>query len=106
MDGEPKPLSDALDRAAIERATLESLADGVLNIAADGRIHAINPAAARLLGIEAGPGIGLRDVLPDDGGADDFLDAVLAPVSGEAAPPVVGLGSRRLAVRSQAHRLT
>ncbi len=97
------------DLAAIEQATLANLADGVLTISPDGRIQSINPAAARLLGLSDEAGGSLREVLPDDGGADDFLDALMAPVSGEAAPEVVGFAApgiaRRLRVRSTAYRL-
>lgn len=97
------------DLAAIEQATLANLADGVLTVSPDGRIQSINPAAARLLGLAEPAGASLREVLPDDGGADAFLDALLAPVSGEAAEEVVSFTAsgvtRRLRVRSAAHRL-
>ena len=109
MDGDPiKPPPE--DSAALERAVLENLSDGVLTISPDGRIRGLNGAGAMLLGIEAVVGMPLREaLLPDDGGTDEFLDAVLAPVAGEAAPEVVSFTrpgvARRLRVRSTAHRL-
>ncbi len=51
----------------------------------------------------------LRDILADDGSADEFFDALLAPVAGEVAPEVVSFTTqgeeRRLRVRSTAHRV-
>jgi len=106
----------------------------VITINPDGRIQALNPAGAALLGVEAAPGatpgaptgatpgaplgatpgapLGatLRDILPDDGGADDFMDALLAPVTGEPAPAVVDYTRhgerRRFRLAARAHRLT
>lgn len=111
MDTLPTPLESELrDRLEVQRATLESLSDGVLTINPDGRIQALNPAGAALLGVEAAPGATLRDILPDDGGADEFMDALLAPVTGEPAPPLVDFTRhgerRRFRIAARAHRLT
>ena len=111
MDILPTPSESELrDRLEVQRATLESLSDGVLTINPDGRIQALNPAGAALLGVEAAPGATLRDILPDDGGADEFMDALLAPVTGEPAPPLVDFTRhgerRRFRIAARAHRLT
>ena len=111
MDTLPTPSESELrDRLEVQRATLESLSDGVLTINPDGRIQALNPAGAALLGVEAAPGATLRDILPDDGGADEFMDALLAPVTGEPAPPLVDFTRhgerRRFRMAARAHRLT
>lgn len=110
MADQPQPeLTAATERQALDHATLEGLADGVLTVSADGRIRTLNPAGARLLGLEPAEAIGasLHALLPEDGSGDAFLDAVLAPVAGEAeAGGSVAYGARRLAVRSRAHRLT
>lgn len=111
MDTLPTPPESELrERLAVEHATLESLADGVLTINPDGRIQALNPAGAALLGVAAAPGATLRDILPEDGGADAFLDALLAPVTGEPSPDVVDFTRhgerRRLRVIARAHRLS
>ena len=111
MDTLPTPLESELrDRLEVQRATLESLSDGVLTINPDGRIQALNPAGAALLGVEAAPGATLRDILPDDGGADEFVDALLAPVTGEPSPPLVDFTRhgerRRFRMAARAHRLT
>ena len=102
--------SELRDRLAVERATLESLSDGVVTINPDGRIQALNPAGALLLGVAATPGATLRDLLPEDGGGDDFMDALLAPVTGEPAPALVDFTRngqrRRFRLSARAHRLT
>ena len=111
MDNVPPNTEQELrDRLAVERATLESLSDGVITINPDGRIQALNPAGAALLGLEATPGATLRDILPDDGGADAFMDALLAPVTGEPAPDLIDFTRagerRRFRLAARAHRLT
>ena len=115
MDTVPAPPDSELrDLLEVGRATLESLSDGVITINPDGRIRALNPAGAALLGVEAAqigaPGATLRDILPDDGGADGFLDALLAPVAGEPAPGVVDFTRhgqrRRFRLAARAHRLS
>lgn len=60
---------------------LDSLSDGVVIISPDGRIRALNAAGRAILG--AGTGVTLREILPQDGGGDAFLDQVLAPITGE-----------------------
>ena len=111
MDSIPTPPEQEMrDRLEVQRATLESLSEGVLTINPDGLIQALNPAGAALLGVEATHGATLRDILPDDGGADAFMDAVLAPVTGEPAPAAVDFTRhgelRRFRLAARAHRLT
>ncbi len=88
---------------------LDSLSDGVLIVSPDGRIRALNRAGEAILGVAPGTGLGatLQEILPEDGGGDEFLDHVLAPITGETPEgdrvtyTREGRG-RRLSVRSRA----
>ncbi|NKE43654.1 HlyD family efflux transporter periplasmic adaptor subunit [Roseomonas frigidaquae] len=94
-------------------AALDGLADGVVTLASDGAVLAMNQAAATMLGLDAAaaPGATLLALLPGDGTADELLDVILAPVGGPVdgaeAPPrrTVTFGARRLSVVSRAYRL-
>ena len=104
MADQPEPaLSEAPD------GVLDSLTDGVLIVSPDGRIRALNRAGEQILGVAPGTGRGrtLQALLPEDGGGDDFLDHVLAPIAGE--PPAgdrvrftKDSVTKRLSVRSRA----
>jgi len=102
-------LRDAEQRAGVDMsAVLDSLSDGVVIVSPDGRIRALNLAGRAILG--AGEGATLQEILPEDGGGDEFLDRVLAPITGEEhADERIGFTrdgvARRLAVRSRAWRL-
>ncbi len=104
-------LRDAEQRAGVDMSgVLDSLSDGVVIISPDGRIRALNAAGRAILGAGAGAGETMREILPDDGGGDDFLDRVLAPITGEDhADERVAFArdgvAKRLAVRSRAWRL-
>ena len=83
-------LREAHERLDIDfRGVLDGVADGVLTVAADGRIMALNAAGAAILGcdLQTAEAATLQALLPDDGGGDAFLDAVLAPVADPDAPP-------------------
>jgi PAS domain S-box-containing protein len=106
----------ALDRLELDyRSALDSMTDGVLTVGPDGRISALNRAGADMLGCEPEEAVGttLQMLLPEDGSADEFLDAVLAPVgagSDSAGSRVVvdatlAGRARRLAVTSRAYRM-
>lgn len=105
--------------AARERLELDlhgafdALADGVLTLGPDGRIGWLNPAGSAILGIpaETAAGATLRELLLEEAEADDFVDAVLAPLAGETVRRRV-VPFRRgdgpplsLAVSSTAYRL-
>jgi multidrug resistance efflux pump len=88
---------------------LDSLSDGVLIVSPDGRIRALNRAGEEILGVPPGAGLGatLQALLPEDGGGDEFLDHVLAPITGETPEgdrvTYTREGrARRLSVRSRA----
>jgi HlyD family secretion protein len=93
------------------RSALDVMTDGVLAIGPDARVMTVNPAAARILGIDAGEAIGqsLALLLSERDGTDDFIDAVLAPLQeGEAAQGRRVLdfpGARRLSVEATAWRV-
>lgn len=95
----------ALDYAHL----LDAVADGVLSVGPDSRIMTLNPAGAAMLGLEREEALGqsLALALSEHEGADEFLDAVLAPLQPDAAPQgrqVVSLGERRLSVESRVWR--
>lgn len=91
------------------RAAMDGLTDGVLTLRSDGAVTAINATAAALLGTQpdAATGATLQSLLPEDGSADDLLDAILAPVGQDAALPrrTVGFAGRRISVASRAYRM-
>jgi signal transduction histidine kinase len=68
---------DSVAVASVDRATLDSIPDGVVIADADGRVEALNTAAAELLRIDANAALGRdwRDVLPltDHQGRDWWL---------------------------------
>ncbi|WPB87637.1 HlyD family efflux transporter periplasmic adaptor subunit [Sediminicoccus rosea] len=113
---------DAAEREAARRGRDESLSldyrraldvmtDGVLAIGPDARVMTVNPAAARILGIDAEEAIGqsLALLLSERDGTDDFIDAVLAPLQEEEAPQgrrVLDFpGERRLSVEATSWRV-
>lgn len=76
----------ARERLELDRSSvLDALADGVLTVGPEGEVTSLNPAGAAILGLsrEAAVGASLRELLVEEEGADDFLDAVLAPLAGE-----------------------
>ena len=93
------------------RRALSVMTDGVLAIGPDARVMTVNPAAARVLGIDAEEAIGksLALLLSERDGTDDFIDAVLSPLQGEEAPQgrrVVDFpGERRLSVEATSWRV-
>lgn len=109
-----RALEAARERLDLDhRGALEAMADGVLTLGPEGRITSLNPAGAAILGLEPAEAIGgtLQELLLEEGGADAFIDAVLAPLSGEESGRQVvdfrrGEGAaRRLSVSSTAYRL-
>lgn len=93
------------------RRALDVMTDGVLAIGPDARVMTVNPAAARMLGIDAEEAIGqsLALLLSERDGTDDFIDAVLAPLQEEEAPQgrrVLDFpGERRLSVEATTWRV-
>lgn len=92
------------------RRALDVMTDGVLAIGPDARVMTVNPAAARMLGIDAEEAIGqsLARLLGERDGTDDFIDAVLAPLQeeGPQGRRVLGFpGERRLSVEATAWRV-
>lgn len=93
------------------RRALDVMTDGVLAIGPDARVMTVNPAAARMLGLDAEAAIGqsLALLLSEHDGTDDFLDAVLAPLQAAEAPQgrrVLDFpGERRLSVEASAWRV-
>jgi PAS domain S-box-containing protein len=103
----------ARERLELDRSSvLDALADGVLTVGPEGEVTSLNPAGAVMLGLsrEEAVGASLRELLIEEEGADDFLDAVLAPLSGESGGRRVvdyrrGDGAaKRLSVSSTAFR--
>ena len=91
MDGGPKVLplgkdAEGREDALLYRNVLESMAEGVLTVTADGRIGVLNPAASRLLGLDgvAVRGQSIAHVLTDREDLEAFNDVVLAAVYDEA----------------------
>ncbi len=93
------------------RRALDVMTDGVLAIGPDARVMTVNPAAARILGIDAEEAMGqsLALLLSERDGTDDFIDAVLAPLQEEEAPQgrrVLDFpGERRLSVEATSWRV-
>ncbi|MBS7789936.1 HlyD family efflux transporter periplasmic adaptor subunit [Roseococcus sp. SDR] len=93
------------------RRALDVMTDGVLAIGPDARVMTVNPAAARILEINAEEAIGqsLALLLSERDGTDDFIDAVLAPLQEEEAPQgrrVLDFpGERRLSVEATSWRV-
>ncbi len=88
---------------------LDAVADGVLSVGPDSRIMTLNPAGAAMLGIARDEALGqtLAMALIEQDNADEFLDAVLAPLQPEAPQGrrVVSYGARRLSVESRVWRV-
>ena len=72
--------------ALLHRNALESMGEGLMTVAADGRIGMLNPAAARLLGLDGGEAEGrtVAEVFLNREGLETFNDALLAAVYDEA----------------------
>jgi len=93
------------------RRALDVMTDGVLAIGPDARVMTVNPAAARILGLDAKQAIGqsLALLLSERDGTDDFIDAVLAPLQEEEAPQgrrVLDFpGERRLSIEATSWRV-
>ncbi|UPY35304.1 HlyD family efflux transporter periplasmic adaptor subunit [Sediminicoccus sp. KRV36] len=92
------------------RRALDVMTDGVLAIGPDARVMTVNPAAARMLGIDAQEAIGqsIALLLSERDGTDDFIDAVLAPLQAEGPQGRRTLdfpGERRLSVEASAWRV-
>jgi HlyD family secretion protein len=92
------------------RRALDVMTDGVLAIGPDARVMTVNPAAARMLGIDPEEAIGqsLALLLSERDGTDDFIDAVLAPLQEEAPQGRRVLdfpGERRLSVEATTWRV-
>ncbi|THC42259.1 two-component sensor histidine kinase [Massilia sp. Mn16-1_5] len=88
--------ADLQVQQAINEIVIADVGDGVLVVGTDGRIHTANPAARRMLGMEAAAGLQL-DALPGlepvaqafaawMGTAATPALAAVEPVSGEAGP--------------------
>ena len=76
----------AREHTLLDRNVLESMSEGVLTVAADGRIGIVNPAASQLLGVD---GAGVRgrtiaEVFMDHEDLEAFNDIMLAAVYDEA----------------------
>ncbi len=88
---------------------LDSMADGVLTIGPNARIMTLNPAAARMLDLEASEAVGqsIAMMLSERDGTDEFIDAVLAPLHGESGQrhAVSFPGARRLSVEATLWRV-
>ncbi len=72
----------------IHRNVLDNLSDGVLVVGADGRIETLNPAAERILGIEAGEaaGRGFGELFITRDGFDDFTQLILDAAAQRSGP--------------------
>lgn len=89
---------------------LAVMTDGVLAIGPDARIMTVNPAAARMLDIDAQDAIGqsIALLLSERDGTDAFIDAVLAPLQADEKQGRRTLdfpGNRRLSVEATAWRV-
>ncbi|MEN3274327.1 MAG: two-component system, NtrC family, sensor histidine kinase PilS [Massilia sp.] len=81
---------------AINEIVIADVGDGVLVVGADGRIHTANPAARRMLGMDAAAGLRLDELPGLEPVAQAFATwmgtapwpalAAVEPVSGEAGP--------------------
>ncbi len=62
---------------------LDSMADGVLSVSPDHRIEVLNRTGAAILGCDPGNVVGstLLEAFLDNEAADEFVDAVLAPIA-------------------------
>ena len=74
------------ENSLLHRNVLESMTEGVLTVAAGGRIGIVNPAASRLLGLDGAEvrGRTLAEVLMDREDLEAFNDIMLAAVYDEA----------------------
>ncbi len=72
----------------IHRNVLDNLSDGVLVVGAGGRIETLNPAAERILGIEAGEaaGRGFGELFITRDGFDDFTQLILDAAAQRSGP--------------------
>ena len=90
MDGGPTPAGQrgaaVYEDTLLHRNVLESMSEGVLTVTADGRIGIVNPAAARLLGLDAVEARGkmIAEVLMNREDLEAFNDILLAAVYDEA----------------------
>ena len=83
----PVPRDAVMDRdTLLHRSVLESMTEGVMTVAADGRVGIVNPAASRLLGLAGDEVRGklFGEVLLDHDGLEEFTDTVLAAVYDKA----------------------
>ena len=92
------------------RRALDVMTDGVLAIGPDARVMTLNPAAARMLDLDAEGAIGqsLALLLSEREGTDEFIDAVLVPLQESEAQGRRTLdfpGERRLSVEATAWRV-
>ena len=106
-EAELRGLNESL--AADYGRALDSMADGVLTIGPDAGVMTLNPAAARMLDLdrEAAIGQSLASLMHERDGTDEFVDAVLAPLHGEAdgRRTVPFPGERRLSVEATLWRV-
>lgn len=89
---------------------LAVMTDGVLAIGPDARIMTVNPAAARMLDIDATGAIGqsIALLLSERDGTDAFIDAVLAPLQAgekQGRRTLDFPGERRLSVEATSWRV-
>ncbi len=77
---------EAHEDTLLHRNVLESMSEGVLTVAASGRIGILNPAASRLLGLDGAEvrGRTIAEVLMNREDLEAFNDIVLAAVYDEA----------------------
>lgn len=78
--------TEAHEDTLLHRNVLESMSEGVLTVAAGGRIGILNPAASRLLGLDGAEARGrtVGEVLMNREDLEAFNDILLAAVYGEA----------------------
>ncbi len=81
----------------IHREVLDNLEDGVLVVGLGGRIETLNPAAERILGLEAGEADGRRfaELFILREGFDDFTQLVIDATTGDADAQRSAVGIRR-----------
>ena len=78
--------AEVQEDSLLHRNVLESMSEGVLTVAAGGRIGILNPAASQLLGLDGAEvrGRTLAEVLMDREDLEAFNDIMLAAVYDEA----------------------
>ena len=88
--------AEVREDSLLHRNVLESMSEGVLTVAAGGRIGILNPAASRLLGLDSAEvrGRTIAEVLMNREDLEAFNDIVLAAVYDEAVGSRSTIGLR------------